>query len=298
MALSKRTRGKTQAGRLWLVDDWCAALFPKQGLTKNSGPPWLVDVGFGEVADTAVELHETLRLRGEDWQLLATDMDVHRVENAAERFGRDDRVFAVQDFRLEKFLELQKLMLPTVNDDNDESSVGATLIRAFNVLRQYQPKECAAVHELLATKLREGGWLVEGTSDRAGDLASFHVFSRRHGRLERTALVFLSSGERGFGPWQFRDVLPQDIRRSVGLGTWLWDFFTAWEDCATQAREARTRRQERVGSSSPLEIFEESVALLRETSWEVHSCSLPSGMAMVLQASLDPLASPLLRRPA
>jgi hypothetical protein len=43
-----------------------------------------------------------------------------------------------------------------------------TLVRAFNVLRQYEEAEVAAAWEIIVTRLAPGGLLVEGTCDELG----------------------------------------------------------------------------------------------------------------------------------
>ena len=55
------------------------------------------------------------------------------------------------------------------------------IVRAFNVLRQYDEAEVAAAWAALTARLAPGGLLVEGTCDELGRLAAW-VTSTRPGR--------------------------------------------------------------------------------------------------------------------
>ena len=280
MAVSKATRGNTQANRLRIADQWYLALH-----RKTSHPPLFVDVGFGKVADTSVRFHERLCGSEEGWELLAVDMDPARVAAAQASFAQANRRFIVQGFDL-------PVLRPTSTDDapkDGKFSPKADLIRALNVLRQYSSEQCADVHQELGAALVEHGLLLEGTSDPSGDLLSFHAFSRRGAELVREALVFGVSGRCDFGPWQLRDVLPQDLRRRALPGTWLWRFFSAWNAAAKGLR-----KKDPTHPMTSLEVCRTSANCLAEQGWPVQIESLEDGVTVAICPTKDPHADALL----
>ncbi len=96
------------------------------------------------------------------------------------------------------------------------------VLRAMNVLRQYGAEEAQKALLGWASRLSPNGILVEGTTDKHGELATFFCLG------QTTELVLMTTFSRGFGPWMFRDYLPQSWRRTVKPGTALFDFFDAW----------------------------------------------------------------------
>jgi len=242
---SKVTRGKTAAGRLRLVDEWlCHRLTRAMPSSLH-----VVDVGFGETPSTSLDWRQALLSVGVDAvDLLATDTHARRVEDAQHHAASDVR-FACDGFDL-----------PSVDDNSVD------VVRAMNVLRQYAPDACAAVHQQLAAKLKDGGLLLEGTSDKFGDLVAFHVFRRRQRQLQREALVFCISGQKGFGPWQLRDVLPQDVRRQVRPQTLLHSFFSTWTEAARTVRTPETSHVE-VFAASVQRLIDDGVPIESRTSF-------------------------------
>lgn len=137
------TRGTTNVGRLRRIDraitgdPRVAAAF--DGLAR----PLVVDLGYGARPDTAVELAARLRTRFPGVDLVGLEIDPARVVEP-----RDGVRFALGGFEL--------------------AGLRPNLVRAFNVLRQYDEVEVEAVWSQLRSGLAPGGLIVEGTCDEIG----------------------------------------------------------------------------------------------------------------------------------
>ena len=150
------TRGTTAPNRLRRVDRWTIASYGD--LLRRSDVPLVVDLGFGESPVTTVELADRLgSVRPGGVDVLGLEIDPGRVE-AAQSFARAGLSFAVGGF------EIPAPRPPLV-------------IRAFNVLRQYDEGEVAAAWQQCTSRLARGGVLIEGTCDEVGRLASWVALS-------------------------------------------------------------------------------------------------------------------------
>jgi SAM-dependent methyltransferase len=145
-ALGLPTRGTTNANRLRRVDRWLLATqLPR---LRDSARPLVVDLGYGSSAVTTLELVERLSPEVDRLEVVGLEIDPARV--AAVEADRDPpRV----DFRVGGF-ELAGLQ--------------PVLVRAFNVLRQYDEESAARAWETMCAALGPGGVLVEGTCDEWG----------------------------------------------------------------------------------------------------------------------------------
>jgi len=196
---------------------------------------WVVDLGFGERADTSVELLEALRGAGMGLQVLGVEREAHRVEAAREAHaGRSGLVFRQGGFAL-----------PLQPDDD------VRLVRVMNVLRGYPLDQAQASLEALGQVLPDGALVCEGSADPEGHLLTCHLLRARSGRLDREALLVCTDFARGFAPLQFRDWLPRDLRRSVRPGHWSHALFSAWTGAFEAARAE--------GLVDPVERFAASV---------------------------------------
>jgi hypothetical protein len=151
------TRGTTAPNRLRRVDRWLLAACegPLRGAPAG---PLVVDLGYGSHPVTAVELADRLRTVRRDVRLIGFEIDPSRVA-AAQPYAR-----AGIEFRLGGF-ELPVDRPPL-------------LIRAFNVLRQYDEAEVAPVWSGLAARLAPGGMLIEGTCSENGRVATWVALDR------------------------------------------------------------------------------------------------------------------------
>jgi SAM-dependent methyltransferase len=150
-ALGLPTRGTTNANRLRRVDRWLLATqLPR---LRDAARPLVVDLGYGSSAVTTLEMADRLGPEVHGLEVVGLEIDPARV--AAVAADRDPpRV----DFRLGGF-ELAGLQ--------------PVLVRAFNVLRQYDEESAARAWETMCAALGPGGLLVEGTCDEWGRRAAW-----------------------------------------------------------------------------------------------------------------------------
>lgn len=145
------TRGTTNPNRLRRVDRYIAAL----PVLKQSNPV-VVDLGFGASPITVVELRSRLIKVNPNVRVVGVEIERERVERGLAIAGPG------LDFTHGGF----ETPLPTGLES-------ATVIRAFNVLRQYDESEVPAAWQLMQSRLAPAGLLVEGTCDEIGRLSSW-----------------------------------------------------------------------------------------------------------------------------
>ncbi|MFD3455929.1 class I SAM-dependent methyltransferase [Streptomyces sp. NPDC058691] len=223
------TRGTTNPNRLRRMDRWIAAAHG--AALRRAADPLAVDLGYGAAPWTALELLQRLRTVRADTEVVGIEIDPGRVEAAAP-YAREGLSFAHGGF---------EVPLP-----GDRRPV---LIRAANVLRQYDEERVAEVWDRLRSRLAPDGLLVEGTCDEIG---------RRHvwvaigpeGPRTVTFATRLGSLER---PSDLAERLPKVlIHRNVPgepVHAFLTDFDRAWAAAAPFASlGARQRWIRAVGS--------------------------------------------------
>ncbi|MFF9183467.1 class I SAM-dependent methyltransferase [Streptomyces misionensis] len=220
------TRGTTNPNRLRRMDRWIAAAHGAE--LRRAGEPVVVDLGYGAAPWTAVELLGRLRTVAPRTRVVGVEIEPERVA-AARPYERDGLVFRHGGFEV-----------PVPGHP--------TLIRAANVLRQYDEAEVAAVWARLCARLApagggsRGGLLVEGTCDEIG---------RRHvwvalgpeGPRTVTFATRLGSLER---PSDLAERLPKAlIHRNVPgepVHAFLRDFDRAWAAAAPYASYGARQR--------------------------------------------------------
>jgi hypothetical protein len=143
------TRGTTNVNRLRRIDRWIAA----QPVLRATDDPLVVDLGYGSSATTTLELRDRLAAVRPDVRVVGIEIDPERVRIAAAA-ARDG-----VEFRLGGF----EVPVPG----------RVAVIRALNVLRQYDESEVADAWATMCSRLQPGGLLVEGTCDEIGRVASW-----------------------------------------------------------------------------------------------------------------------------
>jgi hypothetical protein len=158
------TRGTTNPNRLRRVDRW---LQTWPGLKKTEDP-LVVDVGYGASAVTPLELLHRLRKTRQNVQLVGFEIDPERVRIARAELTQA-RASATGDHSdLENVsFELGGFETPLPGKRR------AVIIRAFNVLRQYDEADVAPAWNRMLARLQPGGVLVDGTCDEIGRIASW-----------------------------------------------------------------------------------------------------------------------------
>ena len=219
------TRGKTADNRLRRVDNFIL-LYEPALLTRTDGlysDSLFVDLGYGFDARTTLESAARFRRVNPNLKILGVEIDKERVD-AALPFA-DDKTF----FRLGGF------NLPLQRGEN------VRLIRAFNVLRQYEEKDFPPAYERLAEYVLPDGLMIEGTSTPFGGLwAANLVRSAEAGQWTFEALVFSTNFHSGFDVEEFQTILPKNYIHRVVKGDPIFDFFEAWKRSAAETAHAKT----------------------------------------------------------
>ena len=157
------TRGTTNTNRLRRVDRWIATL----PVIRSTDDPLVVDLGYGASGVTALELQQRLARTRPDVDVLGLEIEPNRVRTALAQltevregsapFASDARV----DFALGGF------EVPVAGDRR------VAVIRAFNVLRQYEEADVVGAWHRMVGRLQQDGVLVEGTCDEIGRVSSW-----------------------------------------------------------------------------------------------------------------------------
>jgi len=141
------TRGTTHPNRLRRVDRWiahtCAAAL------RAAADPVVVDLGYGAAAWTPRDLRDRLAVVRPEVSVVGIEIDPERV-TAALPYADSALTFRRGGFEIPL-----------------DSRV-PVVIRAFNVLRQYDESQVAAAWSSMTSRLAPGGLLVEGTCDELG----------------------------------------------------------------------------------------------------------------------------------
>jgi hypothetical protein len=217
------TRGKTASNRLRRVDNF-VLLYEPSLLTRTEGgfaASLFVDLGYGFDARTTLESASRFRNVNPALPILGVEIDKERVE-AALPFA-DGRTF----FRLGGF------NLPLHDGER------VRLIRAFNVLRQYEEKDFAPAYERLAQYVLPGGLMIEGTSNPFGSIWVANVVRKEERDWKFEALVFSTNFRLGFDVEEFQTILPKNYIHHMLKGEPIFDFFAAWKRAAAETIAAK-----------------------------------------------------------
>ncbi|WP_159501340.1 class I SAM-dependent methyltransferase [Microbacterium sp. 18062] len=156
------TRGTTGTNRLRRIDRWIA----RHPALRGAGPePLVVDLGYGASGVTALELEARLHATRPDVEVLALEIDPERVRTAREQLenvrGGNTPFRPTARVRFERGgFEVPAPRRPTV-------------IRALNVLRQYDEADVPDAWARMTARLAPGGILVEGTCNEVGRVATW-----------------------------------------------------------------------------------------------------------------------------
>ncbi|WP_285025242.1 class I SAM-dependent methyltransferase [Plantibacter sp. ME-Dv--P-122b] len=162
MPVGSITRGTTGTNRLRRVDRWIAT-HPSLRRTTN---PLVVDLGYGASGVTALELHDRLLAVRPDVRVIGFEIEPGRVRTADAQ---------LQQVRAgtTRFMPTAAVSFARGGFEVPTGEDRPAVIRAFNVLRQYDQAEVAGAWRLMASRLQPGGVLVEGTCDEIGRVSSW-----------------------------------------------------------------------------------------------------------------------------
>ena len=146
--LGTPTRGTTNPNRLRRSDRWVAGTHWVRDALAGAADPLVVDLGYGATPVTTVELARRLATVRADVRVLGLEIDQERVAAAACAADPPRLEFRRGGFEL--------------------AGTRPVLVRAFNVLRQYEEAEVAGAWAAMLERLAPGGLVVEGTCDELG----------------------------------------------------------------------------------------------------------------------------------
>lgn len=220
------TRGKTASNRLRRVDNFILLYEPSLLTQPSAGDPFrdafFVDLGYGFDARTTLESAARFRRINPTLPILGVEIDKERVEAALPHAD------SITHFRVGGFnLPLQ-------------AGESVRLIRAFNVLRQYEERDFIPAYETLARYVLPGGLMIEGTSNPFGSLWVANLARKMEsGDWKMEALVFSTNFRTGFDITDFQAVLPKNHIHHVTPGERIYDFFEAWKRAAAETSAAK-----------------------------------------------------------
>jgi hypothetical protein len=110
--------------------------------------PLVIDLGYGELPVTTLELAARLRVVRADVRVVGLEIHPERVVSAARAAENSTVEFALGGFEL--------------------AGHRPVLVRAFNVLRQYPAEDVPDAWSAMRTRLAPGGLIVDGTCDELG----------------------------------------------------------------------------------------------------------------------------------
>ncbi|CAF2329208.1 unnamed protein product [Rotaria sp. Silwood2] len=216
-AIGTETRGKTTQNRLRRVDNFVMIYCPSLIMSEEH---FYVDLGFGHTPLTTLESAKRFRRYNAQLPIIGIEIDSNRVRKA-QQFADDITYFRQGGFNLPLKVSTTTGRTETVN-----------LIRAFNVLRQYDlESDCHTSHVFMCNYLNTNGILIEGTSDPFGRIWVANIIRKQidHSLLIE-ALVFSTNFRDGFNIGSFQQVLPKNfIHRMTGPDEMIYNFFEDWK---------------------------------------------------------------------
>lgn len=171
----------------------------------------VVDLGYGATPVTTVELHDRLRRVSPTVEVIGIEIDPARVAagQAVQRaLGRSGLSFRRGGFEI-----------PT------DGGVPVTVVRAFNVLRQYDESAIASAWARMASRLTPDGIVVDGTCDELGRISTWVT-------IDRTGPVSLTSSLRLRDlptPGALAPRLPKALIHRNLPGERMYDYLRAWD---------------------------------------------------------------------
>jgi hypothetical protein len=230
------TRGTTNPNRLRRVDNWIAAWCGDR--LRAAADPLVVDLGFGATPVTTVELRMRLAAAVRpDVRVVGLEIDPVRVTAAAPAADPPALTFAPGGFEL--------------------AGLRPVVVRAMNVLRQYDESEVAGAWRTMTGAVATGGAVVEGTSDEVGRRAAWLLLDAEGPRTLSLA-ARLTTLER---PASLAERLPKALIHRNVPGERVHDFIRAldegWRNAAAYA------------PFGPRQRWLRAVTAVRDAGWPV-----------------------------
>lgn len=176
----------------------------------------VVDLGFGAWPVTTVELADRLAAVRPDVHVIGLEIDPERVAQAVP-FARANVEYAYGGFELGAVAD---------------RGTSPLLIRAFNVLRQYDEAEVGPAWRTLTGALAPDGLLVEGTCDEVGRRAAWVRLGADGAPVSLTFAARLANLDR---PSELAERLPKALIHRNVPGEAIHSFLTAWDQAWARA---------------------------------------------------------------
>jgi len=181
------TRGTTNPNRLRRVDRWIT--WRCRDLLTSTRDPLVVDLGFGASPITTVELRQRLAGLNPRVRVVGLEIDRARVAAASPMAGPPWLTFAHGGFEL--------------------AGLRPHLVRALNVLRQYDESAVAGAWSLMRSALALSGILIEGTCDELGRIGCWACLEA--GSADPVSLTFSAKLSTLDSPLTFAERLPKSL---------------------------------------------------------------------------------------
>lgn len=251
MVVGRVTRGTTATNRLRRVDRWLA----DSPALARAPEPFVVDLGFGRSPVTTLELAARMVRVRPAAAVLGLEIDPDRVARARAELERVRAGLTSFDPRLPVAFAAGGFELSGAEGRRP------VVIRAMNVLRQYDESEVADAWSELASRLAPGGLVVDGTCDEIGRVASW-VALDEHG--PRTLTVSLALGSLA-APSIVAQRLPKALIHRNVPGERVHGYLAALDDA--------WRRAAPLAVHSPSQRFRAAASRLAEDGWPVDARS-------------------------
>jgi hypothetical protein len=157
------TRGTTGTNRLRRIDRWLA----RHPALRRAADPLVVDLGYGASGVTAFELYARLVRARPDVEVLGLEIDPARVARARGQLA--DVRAGVTAFPADSRVSFARGGFEVSVPGGRRPAV----IRAMNVLRQYDEADVAAAWRSMGSRVAPGGLVLEGTCDEVGRIATW-----------------------------------------------------------------------------------------------------------------------------
>jgi hypothetical protein len=225
------TRGTTSPRRLRRVDRWLAATHPR---LLGTSQLLAVDLGFGARPFTTLELAARLRRLNPGASVVGLEIDPERVAAAAP-YSRPGVEFAVGGFEL--------------------GGRQPHVVRALNVLRQYDEADVVDAWRRMTAALRPGGLIVEGTCDEVGRLGAWLSLGP-DGPIALTLAIDLAMAPSAVAARLPKALIHHNVEDQP-IHALLIALDTAWQ------------RSTALSAYSPRQRFAAAVAAVRSDGWPV-----------------------------
>lgn len=219
------TRGTTAPNRLRRIDRWIAYALGSR--LRGADRSVVVDLGFGRSPVTTREWFDRLRGDfGNHIDVVGVEVDRSRVRDA-EPFERDGLTFRHGGF---------ELSMPSTDRPR--------IVRALNVLRQYDESEVEAAWSLVVSGLTDDGVFVEGTCDELGRVCSWVALYAEDlsvtGVARPRTLTFATRLSSLSTPSDLAPRLPKALIHRNVPGEAIHAFFVSWDRAWELAAPAKT----------------------------------------------------------